>query len=51
MPLATFGGSEKKVPIKCIAPGSIENDVYNKRTDIVSTLYMYNIASLSLVTL
>ena len=28
-------GSEEKVPIRWIAPESIENDIYNERTDIV----------------
>ena len=30
------GGSEEKVPIRWMAPESIENDVYNERTDVVS---------------
>ena len=29
-------GSEEKVPIRWMAPESIENDVYNERTDVVS---------------
>ena len=29
-------GSEEKVPIRWMAPESIENDIYNERTDIVS---------------
>ena len=28
-------GSEEKVPIKWMAPESIENDIYNERTDVV----------------
>ena len=32
-------GSEEKVPIKWMAPESIENDVYNESTDVVSTLH------------
>ena len=38
------GGSEEKVPIRWMAPESIENDIYNERTDVVSILYMYNSA-------
>ena len=33
-------GSEEKVPIKWMAPESIENDIYNERTDVVSNLYL-----------
>ena len=29
------GGSEEKVPIRWMAPESIENDIYNERTDVV----------------
>ena len=29
-------GSEKKVPIRWMALESIENDIYNERTDVVS---------------
>ena len=29
-------GSEEKVPIRWMAPESIENDIYNERTDVVS---------------
>ena len=32
--------SEEKVPIRWMAPESIENDVYNERTDVVS-IYLY----------
>ena len=32
-------GSEEKVPIKWMAPESIENDVYTEATDVVSTVY------------
>ena len=32
-------GSEEKVPIRWMAPESIENDIYTERTDVVSTLY------------
>ena len=31
--------SEEKVPIKWMAPESIEDDVYTEATDVVSTLY------------
>ena len=34
-------GSEEKVPIKWMAPESIENDVYNESTDVVSTLQLH----------
>ena len=30
------GGSEKKVPIRWMAPESIESDIYNEKTDVVS---------------
>ena len=33
-------GSEEKVPIKWMAPESIENDIYTERTDVVSTLHL-----------
>ena len=29
------GGNEEKVPIRWMAPESIENDVYDERTDVV----------------
>ena len=29
------GGSEEKVPIRWMAPESIEEDIYNERTDVV----------------
>ena len=29
-------GSEEKVPIRWMAPESIENDIYTERTDVVS---------------
>ena len=32
-------GSEEKVPIRWMAPESIENDIYTESTDVVSTLY------------
>ena len=31
-------GSEEKVPIRWMAPESIENDIYNERTDVVSIM-------------
>ena len=31
--------SEEKVPIKWMAPESIEDDVYTEATDVVSTVY------------
>ena len=30
------GGSEERVPIRWMAPESIENDIYNQDTDVVS---------------
>ena len=30
-------GSDEKVPIRWMAPESIENDVYTEATDVVST--------------
>ena len=35
-------GSEEKVPIRWMAPESIEDDVYNECTDVVSILSHYN---------
>ena len=32
------GGSEGKVPIRWMAPESIENNIYNEKTDVVSVL-------------
>ena len=29
-------GSEEKVPIRWMAPESIENNIYNEKTDVVS---------------
>ena len=29
------GGSEEKVPIRWMSPESIEEDIYNERTDVV----------------
>ena len=34
----TEGGSEEKVPIRWMAPESIEEDIYNERTDVVRHL-------------
>lgn len=35
-------GNNEKVPIRWMAPESIENDVYNEATDVVSfTVYTY----------
>ena len=31
-------GSEEKVPIRWMAPESIEKDIYNERTDVVRNL-------------
>ena len=36
------GGSEEKVPIRWMAPESIESDVYNERTDVIRTCIYYN---------
>ena len=33
------GRSEEKVPIRWMAPESVENNIYNERTDVVSVLY------------
>ena len=33
-------GSEEKVPIRWMAPESIENDIYTERSDVVSVLHM-----------
>ena len=30
------GGSKEKVPIRWMAPESIESDIYNEKTDVVS---------------
>ena len=35
------GGSEEKVPIRWMAPESIESDIYNERTDVVRILWYY----------
>ena len=32
------GGSEEKVPIRWMAPESIEKNIYNERTDVVRYL-------------
>ena len=32
--------SEEKVPIRWMAPESIENNIYNEKTDVVSTCIM-----------
>ena len=31
-------GNSEKVPIRWMAPESIENDIYNERTDVVSLM-------------
>ena len=31
-------GKNEKVPIRWMAPESIENDIYNERTDVVSLM-------------
>ena len=33
--------SEEKVPIKWMAPESIERSIYNEKTDVVSVNYTY----------
>ena len=33
-------GSEEKVPIRWMAPESIENDTYNEKTDVVSFSFL-----------
>ena len=38
-------GSEEKVPIRWMAPESIENDIYNERTDVVSIHYIFPFGS------
>ena len=37
------GGNEEKVPIRWMAPESIENDIYNEATDVVSHSLMKSI--------
>ena len=34
-------GSEEKVPIRWMAPESIESDIYNESTDVVSKQLQY----------
>ena len=34
-------GSEEKVPIRWMAPESIENDIYDESTDVVSKLCFF----------
>ena len=36
------GGSEEKVPIRWMAPESIENNIYNEETDVVSVFIIIN---------
>ena len=36
------GGSEEKVPIRWMAPESIENNIYNEATDVVSEYFINN---------
>ena len=36
----SVAGSEEKVPIRWMAPESIENDMYNESTDVVGTLHL-----------
>ena len=33
-------GNEEKVPIRWMAPESIENDIYNERSDVVSSFIL-----------
>ena len=41
-------GSEEKVPIRWMAPESIENDIYTERTDVVSALFINRLIRLEL---
>ena len=34
-------GNEEKVPLRWMAPESIENDIYNQSTDVVSVILLY----------
>ena len=34
-------GNEEKVPIRWMAPESIEDNMYTESSDVVSTLYIY----------
>ena len=36
-------GSEEKVPIRWMAPESIENDIYNQSTDVVRLIYAMHV--------
>ena len=38
-------GSEERVPIRWMAPESIENDIYNESTDVVRMYCPYSIPS------
>ena len=33
-------GSEERVPIRWMAPESIEDDIYNEKTDVVSNIHL-----------
>ena len=47
-------GSEEKVPIRWMAPESIENDIYNQSTDVVRLIYAHvyiNLNSSALISL
>ena len=35
----SVSGSEEKVPIRWMAPESIENDIYNESSDVVSVCF------------
>ena len=38
---ASKSGSEEKVPIRWMAPGSIEHNIYNESSDVVSIINAY----------
>ena len=44
-------GSEDRVPIRWMAPESIENDIYNESTDVVRTYTMSHNSPVSTCTL
>ena len=43
------GGSEEKVPIRWMAPESIESDFYTEKTDVVRLIIMYFLSPSSVI--